>query len=191
MQVVREITPESRIPAFVEPRTSCPYEIAKIATNIAKNYDIPIRHKEDYVEDEEQVVIINMNTEGYPEFLKKLVTNGGRGVKALVVEQYNHKLPENFELVFKKNIIDLSDKGEISPNIIREDLAPELQRKISQIVRRRNEEKSEKQIEEILHLQLEEKKPRKRVLTPARKFLLKEKLLEYGNLEDVLKALSE
>lgn len=191
MQVVEERTPETRIKAFVEPKTACPSELYKLAESTAKSYGVQVRHKEDYKEDEEQVVVVNMNTEGYPDFLKKLVTNGGKGVKALFIEQYSHKLPEHFEHVFEKNVIDLSDNGELPSDIVRYELVPNLERKISQALRRRNVKKTEEQIEQILKLEIEEKKPKKRVLTPARKFILKEKLSQYGTLEDVLKALQE
>lgn len=191
MEGVEERTPETRIKAFVEPRASCPLEMYKIAESTAKRYGIQVRQLEDYEEDNEQVVVVNMNTKGYPEFLKKLVTNGGRGVKTLFVEQYSYKLPEHFEHVFEKNVIDLSDNGELPAGVIRDELVPDLERKISQAMRRRNVEKTEEQVEQVLKLQLEEKKPRKRVLTPARKFLLKEKLTQYGTLEDVIKALQE
>ena len=191
MQVVEERTPETRVKAFVEPKTSCPSDLYRLAENTARSYGVQVRHKEDYKEDEEQVVVVNMNTAGYPEFLKKLVTNGGKGVKALFVEQYSHNLPEHFEHVFEKNIIDLSDEGDLPADIVRDELVPDLERKISHALRRRNREKTEEQVEQVLKLQLKEKKPKKRVLTPARKFILKEKLSHYGTLEDVLKALQE
>lgn len=191
MEVVEERTPESRVKAFVEPKTACPGDLYALAMSTAKRYGVQIRQIEDYKEDDEQVVVVNMNTKGYPEFLKKLVTNGGRGVKALFVEQYSHKLPEHFEHVFEKNVIDLSDNGELPAGVVRDELVPDLERKISRVLRRRNREKAEKQVEQVLKLQLEEKKPKKRVLTPARKFVLKEKLSQYGTLEDVLKALQE
>lgn len=191
MQVVEERTPETRVKAFVEPKTACPGDLYTLAENTARSYGVQVRHKEDYKEDDQQVVVVNMNTAGYPEFLKKLVTNGGRGVKALFVEQYSHTLPEHFEHVFEKNVIDLSDDGDLPADIVRDELVPGLERKISHALRRRNREKTEEQVEQVLKLQLKEKKPRKRVLTPARKFVLKEKLSHYGTLEDVLKALQE
>ena len=191
MQGVEVRTPESRIQAFVEPKTSCPGELYRLAGNVAKRYGVQVRGKEDYEEDEEQVVVVNMNTDGYPEFLKKLVTNGGRGVKTLFVEQYNHALPEHFQNVFEENVIDLSEDGELPPTIVRDELIPDLERKISKVLKRRNVEKTTEQVEQILKLQMNEKKPKKRVLTPARKFILKEKLSQYGTLEDVLKALQE
>lgn len=191
MQVVEERTPETRIKAFIEPKTSCPSDIKRLAESLAKSYKVPVHEIENYKEDEEQIVVITMNTRGYPEFLKKLVTNGGKGIKALFIEQYSHNLPEHFEQVFEKNIIDLSDDGVLPEGIIRDELSLEIERKISQVLKRKNREKAEDQIEYILKLKLEEKKPRKRVLSPARKFLLKEKLSQYGTLEEVFKALQE
>ena len=191
MQGVEVRTPESRIKAFVEPKTSCPGDLYKLAENVAKRYGVQVRGKEDYEEDNEQVVVVNMNTMGYPEFLQKLVTNGGRGVKALFVEQYGYKLPEHFEHIFEKNGIDLSEDGELPSTIVRDELIPELERKVSKALKRRNIEKTTEQVEQILKLQMQEKKPKKRVLTPARKFILKEKLTQYGTLEDVWKALQE
>lgn len=45
-----------KIPAFVEPVSSCPGEISELAESVAKSYGIPLTTLNDYSGDKEQVV---------------------------------------------------------------------------------------------------------------------------------------
>ena len=182
---------EARIPAFVEPVSSCPGEISELAQSVAQSYGIPLTTLNDYSGDKEQVVLVLMNSAKQPEFMQRLVDDKGQGVKALFVEQFSHKLPEKFEEVFEKDEINLSDHGSLPTGIERDELAPELDMKFMKLFKEKNKENTKEYVSQLLQVKLKEKKPKKRTLTIARKYLLQEKLRQYGNLEDVLKALAE
>lgn len=180
-----------KIPAFVEPVSSCPGEISELAESVAKSYGIPLTTLNDYSGDKEQVVLVCMNSPKHPEFMQRLVDDKGQGVKALFVEQFGHKLPEKFEEVFEAETINLSDDGELPAGIERDELAPELDMKFMKLFKEKNKEDTKNYVSQLLQVKLKEKKPRKRTLTIARKYLLREKLRQYGNLEDVLRVLAE
>lgn len=180
-----------KIPAFIEPENSCPGAISDLAQSVAQSYGVPLTTLNDYSGDKEQVVLVLMNSAKHPEFMQRLVDDKGQGVKALFVEQFGHKLPEKFEEVFEKDTINLSDNGDLPAGIERDELSPELSMKFMKLFQERNKENAKNYVSQLLQVELKEKKPKKRTLTIARKYLLQEKLRQYGNLEDVLKALAE
>lgn len=85
----------------------------------------------------------------------------------------------------------MSDHGSLPTGIVRDELAPELDMKFMKLFKEKNKEDTKEYVSQLLQVKLKEKKPKKRTLTIARKYLLQEKLRQYGNLEDVLKALAE
>lgn len=182
---------KARIPAFVEPKSSCPGAISELAESVAQSYGVPLTTLNNYSGDKEQVVLVLMNSAKHPEFMQRLIDDKGQGVKALFVEQFGHKLPEKFEEVFEAETINLSNDGDLPAGIERDELSPELNMKFIKLFQERNKEDTKNYISHLLQVELKEKKPKKRTLTIARKYLLREKLRQYGNLEDVLRVLAE